>query len=143
MKFYTIAIASDHSGVLLKEGIIKHLIQKNISVLNLGTDSSESVDYPDYASKVVNSIIEGESSIGILICGTGIGMSIAANRNSQIRAALCHDLFTSERARSHNDSNILVLGSKVVDEDLAIKMVDKFLSTKFEGGRHAVRLAKI
>lgn len=143
MKLYDIAIASDHSGYLLKDKIISHLAQKNYSVNNYGPNGPETVDYPDYAKKVVDSILEGESKFGILTCGTGIGMSIAANRRSGIRAALCFDLFMAERARSHNDANILVLGSKVISDELALQMVDKFLSTNFEGGRHSTRLDKI
>lgn len=142
MKVYNISIASDHSGVVLKEQIIHHFKKNNISVIDLGTNSTDSVDYPDYAVKVVTSLLDKESCTGILICGTGIGMSIVANRYSKIRAALCYDLFTAERARSHNDANILVLGARVIDAKLAIKMVDKFLETKFEGGKHSSRLAK-
>ena len=143
MKAYNILIASDHSGFLLKSKIINHLQNKNIPILDYGTNSQEPVDYPDYAKKVVNGILEYIAPLGILICGTGIGMSIAANRMSEIRAALCFDLFMAERSRAHNDANILVLGSKIPDEILACQMVDKFLITKFEGGRHSTRLAKI
>ena len=144
MKTYNIVIASDHSGYPLKDRIIHHLIDQNISIYDLGTNSStDTVDYPVYATKVVNSILEGISSLGILICGTGIGMSIAANRRSGIRAALCTNLFMSERAKSHNDANILVFGAKIIDEKLALEMVDKFLITKFEGGRHSVRLSQL
>ena len=143
MKIYDILIASDHSGFVLKSKIIKYLLDKNISVLDYGTNSQEVVDYPDYAKKVVDGILENVAPRGILICGTGIGMSIAANRISEIRAALCFDLFMAERARAHNDANILVLGAKVPEENIVYQMVDKFLTTKFEGGRHSMRLAKI
>jgi ribose 5-phosphate isomerase B len=143
MKNYDLAIASDHAGVKLKGKIIRDLRKKNIKVLDLGTDSEEKVDYPDFTYKMVEEIIEKTVSQGILICGTGIGMSIAANRSSDIRAALCTSEFMAERARSHNDANILVLGSKLVDDDTSIKMVEKFLKTEFEGGRHARRIAKI
>jgi len=143
MKNYDLAIASDHAGVKLKGKIIRDLRKKNIKVLDLGTDSEEKVDYPDFTYKMVEEIIEKTVSQGILICGTGIGMSIAANRSSDIRAALCTSEFMAERARSHNDANILVLGSKLVDDDISIKMVEKFLKTEFEGGRHARRIAKI
>lgn len=143
MKTYNIVLASDHSGYLLKNKIIEHLSSKNLTVYNFGTDTSEMVDYPDYAKKVVDSILEGESQIGILICGTGIGMSIAANRSTKIRAALCTNLVMAEMARSHNDANILVLASKITSDDIAINMVDKFLNTKFEGGRHSVRISKL
>lgn len=143
MKNYDLAIASDHAGVKLKGKIIRDLRKKNVKVLDLGTDSEERVDYPDFTYKMVEEIIEKTVSQGILICGTGIGMSIAANRSSDIRAALCTSEFMAERARSHNDANILVLGSKLVDDDISIKMVEKFLKTEFEGGRHARRIAKI
>jgi ribose 5-phosphate isomerase B len=143
MKNYDLAIASDHAGVKLKGKIIRDLRKKNVKVLDLGTDSEEKVDYPDFTYKMVEEIIEKTVSQGILICGTGIGMSIAANRSSDIRAALCTSEFMAERARSHNDANILVLGSKLVDDDISIKMVEKFLKTEFEGGRHARRIAKI
>ena len=143
MKNYDLAIAIDHAGVKLKDKIIRDLRKKNVKVLDLGTDSEERVDYPDFTYKMVEEIIEKTVSQGILICGTGIGMSIAANRSSDIRAALCTSEFMAERARSHNDANILVLGSKLVDDDISIKMVEKFLKTEFEGGRHARRIAKI
>lgn len=140
---YDLAIASDHAGVKLKSKIIKDLEQKGLTVLNLGTNSEERVDYPDFTHKMVEVIIEKTVTQGILICGTGIGMSIAANRSSDIRAALCTSEFMAERARSHNDANILVLGSKLLEDAISIKMVDIFLNTTFEGGRHSRRLAKI
>lgn len=143
MKTYDILIASDHAGFILKNKITKYLLDKNISVLDYGTNNQEIVDYPDYAQKVVNGILENSAPLGILICVTGIGMSIAANRVSGIRAALCFDLFMAERARAHNDANILVLGAKILEENMAYQMVDKFLNTKFEGGRHSSRLSKI
>jgi ribose 5-phosphate isomerase B len=140
---YDITIASDHSGYMLKNQIVEHLNKKGLSIQDLGTNNSDTVDYPDYAKAVVDSILEQETELGILICGTGIGMSIAANRRSGIRAALCTDLFMTERARSHNDANILVLASKITSEKLALDIVDMFLATKFEGGRHNARLAKL
>ncbi|XVN43510.1 MAG: ribose 5-phosphate isomerase B [Candidatus Rickettsia vulgarisii] len=143
MKTYDVLIASDHSGFLLKSKVIKYLQDKNISVLDYGTDSQEIVDYPDYSKKVVDGILEEVAPLGVLICGTGIGMSIAANRTSEIRAALCFDIFMAERARAHNDANILVLGAKVPEEQIIYQMIDKFLSTSFEGGRHITRLSKI
>ncbi len=143
MQNYDLAIASDHAGVMLKRKIIAALEERKLKILDLGTDSDEKVDYPDYANKVVEVIIEETVTLGILICGTGIGMSIAANRSSDIRAALCFNEFMAERARLHNDANILVLGSKLCDDELSLKMVEIFLKTKFEGGRHLKRLAKI
>ena len=143
MKNYDLAIASDHAGVNLKSKIIQFLQEKHLKILDLGADTDESVDYPDYSHKMVEEIIEETVPTGILICGTGIGMSIAANRSSSIRAALCITEYMAECARMHNDANILVLGSKLTPDALSIKMVEKFLETKFEGGRHARRLAKI
>lgn len=143
MQNYDLAIANDHSGVLLKDKIVKFLSDRQIKVLDLGSHGTQHVDYPDFANKVVEEIIEETVHKGILICGSGIGMSIAANRSSMIRAALCFNEFMAERARLHNDANILVLGSKIIDDDLSIKIVEKFLSTKFEGGRHVSRLSKI
>ena len=143
MRKFNVVIASDHSGYILKDKIIKHLNSVNISVEDLGPTTERMVDYPDYAAKVVDALLEEIAPLGILICGTGIGMSIAANRRSKIRAALCANLFMAERARSHNDANILVLGSKITDEKLALSMVDKFLNTPFEGGRHSTRLSKL
>lgn len=143
MQNYDLAIATDHAGVKLKAKIIKFLQQKNLIVLDLGTDGDESVDYPDFARKMVEEIREETAPMGILICGTGIGMSIAANRSSSIRAALCTSEYMAERSRMHNDANVLVLGSKLVPDELSLKMVEKFIETKFEGGRHSRRLAKI
>ena len=143
MKNYDLAIASDHAGVILKTKIIEFLQKKGIKALDLGPKNDDRVDYPDYAHKMVEEIIEEAVPKGILICGTGIGMSIAANRSSSIRAALCVNELMAEYSRLHNNANILVLGSKLVKDELSLKMVDKFLETKFEGGRHARRLDKI
>ena len=143
MQNFDLVIASDHAGVNLKTKIVEFLQKQNKKILDLGTDGDESVDYPDYAKKMVEEIIEEGAPWGILICGTGIGMSIAANRSSAIRAALCVNEYMAERSRLHNDANILVLGSKLIDDKLSLKIVEKFLNTKFEGGRHLRRLAKI
>jgi ribose 5-phosphate isomerase B len=143
MKIYDLAIASDHAGVNLKAKIIKILRGKGLKILNLGSDDDERVDYPDYAHKMVEEIIEGSALKGILICGTGIGMSIAANRSSSIRAALCVNEYMAEYSRLHNNANVLVLGSKLVEDEISLKIVNKFLETQFEGGRHARRLGKI
>ncbi len=143
MQNYDLAIASDHAGVDLKAKIIQKLKTKGMKILDLGTEGDESVDYPEYAHKMVEEIIEETVPTGILICGTGIGMSIAANRSSDVRAALCVTEFMAERARMHNDANILVLGSKLAEDAISLKMVEAFLNTKFEGGRHARRLGKI
>lgn len=140
-----LVIASDHAGFKLKEQIIKHLKVKysKMRIMDFGTNSEERVDYPDYTKPVTEAIINEESPKGVLICGTGIGMSIAANRSSDIRAALCTDVFMAEKSRQHNDANILVLGSKLTDKETAFKIIDAFLNTEFEGGRHASRLNKI
>ncbi|MGI4776234.1 MAG: ribose 5-phosphate isomerase B [Janthinobacterium lividum] len=138
-----ISIASDHSGYLLKGIIIQYLTNKTFIVRDLGTNSSEPVDYPDYAAKITEDILENNAEIGILICGTGIGMSIAANRRSGIRAALCTCISMAEGARAHNDANILVLPSKVVSENTIFGIINKFLITPFEGGRHNTRLDKL
>jgi ribose 5-phosphate isomerase B len=143
MQNYDLAIASDHSGVQLKEKIMEALNIKGLKVLDLGTHGEERVDYPDFAYKMTEEIIEETVDKGILICNTGIGMSIAANRRSDIRAALCFNEYMAERSRAHNDANILVLGSKIIEDEISLKIITKFLDTKFEGGRHSRRLAKI
>ncbi|RYE05976.1 MAG: ribose 5-phosphate isomerase B [Rickettsiaceae bacterium] len=139
----TISIASDHSGYLLKEIIIKRFTSKILNFRDLGPSNNAPVDYPDYAAKVTNDILERNSSLGILICKTGIGMSIAANRREGIRAALCTCMMMAEGARAHNDANILVLPSIIIAENLLFDIIDKFLNTSFEGGRHSARLAKL
>jgi len=138
-----IALGCDHAGVDLKNNITALLKEEKIDVINYGTDGKVSVDYPDFAIKVSTAVINKDVDRGILICGTGIGMSIAANRFKGIRAALCHDLYTAEMSRLHNDSNILVLGSRVVDVKTANEIVKIWLYTDFEGGRHDSRLCKI
>jgi len=143
MKTYNIVIASDHSGYKLKSEIIDYLQKKSLTIYDCGTNNTQTVDYPDYAKKVVDNIIEKLAPIGILISDTGIGMSIAANRSSEIRAALCNDILTAENAKAHNDANILILGAKTLDHKIVFDIIDKFLTTKFEGGRHSVRLSKI
>ncbi|MCE2964932.1 MAG: ribose 5-phosphate isomerase B [Alphaproteobacteria bacterium] len=137
----TLYIAADHAGVDLKNALKAH-IEKKIIVYDLGTDSSNSVDYPDYAEKVCQALKQNNSARGVLICGTGIGMSIAANRHRHIRAALCATPEAAKMARLHNDANVLVLGARVLDTAQALAIVDAFLATDFEGGRHAQRVAK-
>lgn len=138
-----IIIGSDHGGFTLKEHIKEFLQSQNIPYEDLGTFSEESVDYPDYAIKVAQAVANDPSTQGILCCGTGIGMSIAANKVKGIRAALCQDLFCAQMSRRHNDANILCLGARVIDKELALKIVQTFLTTKFDGGRHSNRLNKI
>lgn len=138
-----ISIASDHSGYLLKDLIIKRLTSEALTFNDLGTNSSVAVDYPDYAAKVTSDVLEKDATLGILICTTGIGMSIAANRREGIRAALCTCIAMAEGARAHNDANILILPSKIIPENIVFNIIAKFLNTSFEGGRHNVRLAKL
>lgn len=137
-----IAIGSDHAGLELKASVIALLEDKGIEVIDKGAYSTESVDYPDFA-KAVSAVVLEEEILGILICGTGVGISIAANRIRGIRAALCTDEFTARMSRAHNDANILCMGARVVAPGLAGSIVEAFLSTTFEGGRHARRLEKI
>ncbi len=138
-----ISIGSDHGGFLLKEEIKKHLGGKGYNVLDRGTNSESSCDYPDYALPVVKDILEGKVSRGILICGTGLGMSMFANRFRGIRAALCLNEYMAKMSRLHNNSNVLVLGGRVIGVELAKSIVDTWLSTEFEGGRHERRLGKM
>ncbi|HEO8421460.1 ribose 5-phosphate isomerase B [Niallia sp. FSL W8-0635] len=135
-----IAIASDHGGYQLKEAVKAHLLNSNIEVVDFGCHSRESVDFPDYAKNVGQSIINGENQLGILCCGTGIGMSIAANKITGIRAAVVGDVFSAKATREHNNSNILCLGERVTGEGLACLIVDTWLSAEFLGGRHANRI---
>jgi ribose 5-phosphate isomerase B len=139
----TVAIASDHGGFELKALLVPELRALGLTVLDLGTGSSEPVDYPDYAEKLVGAILEGKAARGILICGTGIGMSIAANRHRAIRAALCHDATTARLARQHNDANVLCLGGRVLGAETARDCVTSFLTTSFVGGHHVPRIAKL
>ncbi|WP_310604413.1 ribose 5-phosphate isomerase B [Anaerosporobacter sp.] len=139
-----IALGCDHGGYDLKKEIIQYLESKNIPYKDLGCDSTEAVDYPVYARKVTDAILSGECEKGILICGTGIGISIAANKVKGIRAALCHDVFSAEATRLHNNANILAMGGRIVGPGLAIKIVDTFLHTDFSNDeRHINRIAQI
>ncbi len=137
-----LAIGCDHGGYELKQEIIRHLEKRQIPYRDYGCDSVKSVDYPIYARKVANAIVSGACERGILICGTGIGISIAANKIKGIRAAVCSDCFSAEATRLHNDANILSLGARVVGVGLALKIVDTFLDTPFSGDeRHARRIS--
>ncbi|HBI25158.1 MAG: ribose 5-phosphate isomerase B [Nitrospirae bacterium RIFCSPLOW2_12_42_9] len=138
-----VAIASDHAGLGMKEEIVGFLKEKGMDVLDYGVDNPESVDYPDYGIKVARAVSKGIVERGILSCGTGIGMSIVANKFPNVRAALCNDMFTARMSRLHNDANILVLGGRTLEKDVALLMVDAWLKTGFEGGRHQRRLDKI
>lgn len=139
-----IAIGCDHSAVALKKVIMERLQNEGFSVCDYGCDSSAAVDYPDYARKVAFAVRSGECEKGILICGTGIGMSMAANKIKGIRCALCGDTFSARATREHNDANVLALGQRVVGEGLALDIVDVFLHTAFSGdARHVRRIEKI
>ena len=139
----TIAIASDHGGYELKTSLIKEIEAKALTVIDLGTHSLESVDYPDFADAMAQTIRSGKTSRGVLLCGSGIGISIAANRHPELRAALVHDGLTARLSRQHNDANILVMGGRLVGPELAKDCLDIFFKTEFEGGRHARRVAKM
>jgi ribose 5-phosphate isomerase B len=138
-----IALGSDHAGVQLKASIAEQLRSKGIDVKDYGTYDESSCDYPDYAQKVGEAVVNGEAERGILICGTGVGISIAANKVPGVRAALCGDTFTARLSREHNNSNVLCLGARVVGAGLAGDIVDAWLDGQFEGGRHQRRLDKI
>lgn len=138
-----VALGSDHGGFNLRLTIKAHLEQKGYEVVDFGVEKKESVDYPDYALKVAESITSGECELGVLVCGTGLGISIAANKVKGIIAAPVSDTFSAEMARCHNNANILALGERVVGEGLALKIVDTFFEAAFEGGRHETRVNKI
>ena len=138
-----IAIGCDHGGYQLKQAVIRHLAERGIAYRDYGTYSEESCDYPDYGEAVGRAVASGECERGIVVCGTGIGISIAANKIKGVRAALCGDCFSAEMCRRHNNANVLALGGRVIGPGLALKIVDIFLSTGFDGGRHARRVAKI
>lgn len=135
-----IALAADHGGFELKEKIKEHLQQKGINVLDLGCHTEESVDYPDYGKACGEAVMRGDAERGIVICGTGIGISIAANKVKGIRCALCTSLFMAEMSRKHNNANMLALGGRILETGLALDIVDVWLATEFEGGRHQRRV---
>lgn len=138
-----IAIGCDHGGYELKLTVIEHLKNAGYEVKDFGCNSTASVDYPDYAYPVAKAVADGEAERGILICGTGIGMSIAANKVKGIRCALCHDVFSAHATREHNDSNVLAFGARVIGPGLALDIVDTWLKTEFTAGRHTGRINKI
>ena len=138
-----IAIGSDHAGFGLKEDVLGLLKSLNVDIVDCGTNTTESVDYPDFGARVSELVSSGEVKRGILICGTGLGMSMVANKYPHVRAALCSDLFSAKMSRMHNDANILVLGGRVIGKDLAAEIVKVWLTTPFEGERHLKRLQKI
>jgi ribose 5-phosphate isomerase B len=138
-----LAIASDHAGLDLKNRVIALLKQKGIQLEDFGTNNVESVDYPDYGMRVAEAVSKGNMDRGILLCGSGIGMSIVANKYAKVRAALCYDTETARLSRQHNDANVLVMGGRLLKEAQALEIVKIWLETQFEGGRHLRRLQKI
>ena len=141
--FKKVCIASDHAGFKLKETIKDSLIAKNISIFDLGPMNENSVDYPDFAKKVSNRVKLNKSDVGILVCGSGTGMAITANKIKGIRAAVCYNKKSTILSRLHNDANIISIGSRLTKKKIALKLVSLFLNTKFEGGRHLRRVKKI
>ena len=141
--FKKICIASDHAGYNLKETIKHHLINKHVSIYDLGPYKNKSVDYPDFAKKLAKRVRAKKSDIGILVCGSGTGMAISANKIKDIRAAVCYNSKSTRLSRQHNNANIITLGARLTKKSLSIRLVELFLKTKFEGGRHLKRLNKI
>lgn len=135
-----LVIASDHAGYCLKENVKKYLAEQGHNVIDCGTNSEESCDYPVFAKALCKEINDGNAELGILVCGTGIGMSMAANKVKGIRAAVCSDYFSAKFTRAHNDANVMCLGARVTGEGLALELIDIFLNTPFEGGKHFRRI---
>ncbi len=138
-----IAVASDHAGFDLKEILKRDLEEAGHDVLDLGTNPAQSVDYPDFGTAMADAVASGKASRGVLVCGTGIGISIAANRNPKVRAALVHDVTSARLAREHNDANVVAFGQRVIGSETAREALKAFLVTEFAGGRHAGRVAKL
>lgn len=138
-----IAVACDHGGLLLKRALVHYLDAKGYEVVDFGTDSEESCDYPDFVLPAAEAVASGHCKYGIVVCGTGIGVSIAANKVPGIRCAHCHDTYSAKYTRMHNDANMLAFGQRVIGEGLMLEIIDAFLSTSFEGGRHQRRIDKI
>ena len=141
--FKTVCIASDHAGFRLKELIKNHLIDKKVSIFDIGPFNEKSVDYPDYAKKVGNRIKLKKSDVGILVCGSGTGMAISANKIRTIRAAVCYNQKSTRLSRQHNNANIIAIGARLTKKKISLKLVETFLMTEFEGGRHLKRIKKI
>ena len=136
-------VASDHGGFELKEAIVALLAERGLEHIDMGPVNLDSVDYPDFGAKVAGAVSKGEADSGILVCGTGIGMSIVANKFQNVRAALVHDSFTAQMAKEHNNANVLVLGGRILSVEQGVELVRIWLDTKYEGGRHQLRLDKI
>ena len=141
--FNKICISSDHAGYKLKEYIKSHFIKKEIPLIDLGPFETKSVDYPDYAKKITRRLVAKKSDVGILVCGSGTGMAITANKTKGIRAAVCYNSASTRLSREHNNANIIALGSRLIKKNEAMKLIKIFLNTKFEGGRHLRRVKKI
>ncbi len=141
--FKKVCIASDHAGYKLKEIIKEHLINKYISIFDMGPFENKSVDYPDYAKKLAKRVKAKKSDIGILVCGSGTGMAISANKIKGIRAAVCYNIKSTRLSRQHNNANIIALGARLTKKSVSLKLVETFLKTSFEGGRHLKRIRKI
>lgn len=140
MKFF---IATDHAGIAIKDDVISMLEKRGHEVTDLGPQDASRVDYPDFAHKLCKEVLQDKSSHGVLICGTGIGMSLAANKHKGIRAAMCHNAYTATMARAHNDANVLCFGERVVGLGVVESMIDAWCNGSFEGGRHSTRVEKI
>ena len=138
-----IVVGCDHAALQLKNAVIRHLEERGCEVTDVGTYTEDSCDYPDYGYAAAKKVADGDADAGIVICGTGIGISISATKVKGIRCALCGDLFSAEMTRRHNDANMLAMGARVIDEKLALQIVDTFLDTPFEGGRHERRVRKM
>ena len=138
-----IAVASDHAGFDLKEILKRDLQEAGLEVLDLGTNSTQSVDYPDFGTAMADAVASGRAAKGVVVCGTGIGISIAANRNPKVRAALVHDVTSARLSRQHNDANVVAFGQRLIGTETAREALKVFLDTRFEGGRHAGRVAKL
>ena len=143
IKSKKVVLASDHAGFKLKDEIKKFLIKKKREVLDLGTENTRSVDYPDYAHLLSKKMEKNKNQFGILICGSGTGMSMAANKHKNIRAALCYDIKSTKLSRLHNNANVMTIGAKLTKKNVALKCVSTFLKTDFDGGRHSRRVKKI
>tara|TARA_Y100000590_G_scaffold234118_1_gene263679 strand:+ start:58 stop:507 length:450 start_codon:yes stop_codon:yes gene_type:complete len=143
IKIKKIILASDHAGFKLKKDIKRFLIKKGNKVLDLGTNNANSVDYPDFAHRLSKKMKKNKNHMGILVCGSGIGMGMAANRHKNIRAAICYSVKSSKLSRQHNDANVITIGARLTTKNIALKCVNTFIKTNFEGGRHLRRIKKI
>ena len=143
IKNQTVLLASDHAGFKLKEEIKKFLVKKRDKVLDLGTNSTNSVDYPDYAHLLSKKMKKNKKQFGILVCGSGTGMSMSANKHKNVRAALCYDIMSTKLSRLHNNANVMTIGARLIKKNVALRCVNTFLRTNFDGGRHLKRVKKI